>query len=232
MAHEEWTGADKRPGTVRLVKQSLGQEATALLRKMLLDGRFAAGERMVEGQIAEELGISRTPLREALHRLAQEGMLEKRPAGGYQVRKLKRSEVEDAIALRSMLESHAARLAATRATPEEVRALRANLAQFDAASAQGDLSGLVEVNTAFHMLLRTAAHSPLLLQLLEEMDGVVERMLRPLISLNEADWNAQDHTSIVDAVEAGAGEAAARAMQAHVEHGREKILPQLGDKAE
>ena len=214
---------------MKLVKQSLGQEATALLRQMLLDGHFSAGQRMVEGRIASELGISRTPLREALHRLAQEGILEKRPTGGYQVRALQKREVEDAINIRSMLESFAASLAATRATAEQLEAMRHNLAQFGAANAAHDIPRLVELNTQFHTTLRTAAHSPLLMQLLEEMDGVVERMLRPLISTEEADWSDKDHIAILEALAAHESDVAADAMRAHVEHGKDKILSQLSD---
>lgn len=214
----------------RIVKNSLGQEATTLLRQMLLDGRFNDGERLVEDRIASELGISRTPLREALHRLAQEGLLEKRRTGGYALRSLDPVEVEDAINIRSMLESHAAELAASRATEQQILALRHNLELFRLGNETQDMPRLVELNTEFHAILRQAAHSPLLAQLLMELDGVVERMLRRMVSIHEAEWSDRDHLEILAQIEAHSPAGAAAAMREHVEHGKHKILTQLREK--
>ncbi len=211
---------------MQLKKSSLGQEATYLIRKMVLDGQFSEGERLVEDRIATELGISRTPLREALHRLAQEGLLEKRRTGGYILRPLQRTEIEDAIAIRAMLESFATALAATRCTPEQKIALRENLHKFSAAN-MDDIPALVELNESFHGILREAAHSPLLAQLLTELDGVVERLLRPTISNTEAEWSDADHVRIVESIEKGDAKAASEAMQEHVKHAEEAIFAHL-----
>ncbi len=211
---------------MQLKKSSLGQEATQLLRKMVLDGHFSEGERLVEDRIATELGISRTPLREALHRLAQEGLLEKRRTGGYILRSLQRTEIEDAIAIRSMLESYATSLAAKRSTEEQKQALRQNLEQFSTTSSQ-DIPTLVQLNEDFHGMLRDAAHSPLLAQLLTELDGVVERLLRPTISHIEAEWSDADHIRIVESIEKGDAQGASLAMQEHINHAKETIFTHL-----
>ncbi len=214
---------------MQLKKSSLGQEATHLIRKMVLDGHFTEGERLVEDRIATELGISRTPLREALHRLAQEGLLEKRRTGGYILRTLQRTEVEDAIAIRSMLESYAASLAATRCTEEQKQALRDNLAAFGQTKTN-DIATLVNLNEEFHNILRESAHSPLLAQLLTELDGVVERLLRPIISTHEAEWSDSDHLRILEHIENGDAAGANQAMQAHIAHAKETILDLLDKK--
>ncbi len=211
---------------MQLKKSSLGQEATQLIRKMVLDGHFNEGERLVEDRIATELGISRTPLREALHRLAQEGLLEKRRTGGYILRSLQRTEIEDAIAIRSMLESYATSLAAQRSTEEQRHALRQNLERFGNTSSQ-DIPTLVELNENFHSILREAAHSPLLAQLLTELDGVVERLLRPTISHIEAAWSDDDHVRIVESIERGDAEKASLAMQEHINHAKKTIFTHL-----
>ncbi len=208
----------------RIKKQSLGQEATLFLRKMLLDGQFTAGERLVEDRIAQELGISRTPLREALHRLAQEGILEKRSGGGYIVRSLQRVEIEDAITIRAMLESHAALLAAQRMTNEQKKSLRKNLKNFSKAKEKNNISTLVELNEEFHNILRDGAHSPLLTQLLQELDGVVERMLRPIISTLEVQWSDEDHLKIVECIENNNATGASEAMHKHVLNAKNTIL--------
>ncbi len=211
----------------RIVKNSLGQEATNRLRTMLLDGRFATGERIIEDRLAAELGISRTPMREALHRLAQEGLLEKRHTGGFALRPLRREEVEDAISIRSMLESHAATLAATRATTKQKIHLRVILQEFQTAHSNTDMPLLIKANEAFHATLREAAHSPLLTQMLMELDGIVERMLRPIVSSHEAGWSEDDHLRILECIEASDGAGAGIAMQEHVLHSKDVILAQM-----
>ncbi len=215
-----------------LTRNSLGQKATQLLRKMLLDGNFAQGQRLVEDRIATELGISRTPLREALHRLAQEGLLEKRPRGGYVIRPLKRTEVEDALTIRSMLESHAASLAAQRSTDEQKASLQDNVDTFEKFCDAEDIPQLVELNEAFHLLLRECAHSPLLQQLLHELDGITERMLRPIISAVDAQWTHKDHARIATCIAKADIEGARKAMADHVLHGKKTIFTQFDNTSQ
>lgn len=213
---------------VKIMRKSLGQEATNLLRQMILDGQFAAGQRLVEDRISTELGISRTPLREALHRLAQEGLLEKRTTGGYELRRTNVAELEDAVNVRALLEGHAAALAATRATDAQRKALSGNLKDFQAAAAAGDVPHLIVLNEEFHATLRDAAGFMMLRQMLSELDGMVERRLRTNIPLEKAgQWSCPDHEHIVQALEAHDSAAAAEAMRAHVQRGGMEMLAQL-----
>lgn len=212
----------------KLMKRSLGQEATNLLRQMILDGQFIAGQRLVEDRLSAELGISRTPLREALHRLAQEGLLDKRPAGGYELRRSNLTELEDAVNIRALLEGHAAALAATRATDEQRAALTANLQEFQSAAAAEDIPRLIELNVDFHTTLREAAGFMLLHQMLNELDGVVERRLRCNIPLEKAGlWSCGDHERIIQALDARDAATASEAMRAHVQRGGMALLVQL-----
>ncbi len=204
-------------------KRSLGQKAKELIRKMVLDGRFNEGERIVEDRIAAELGISRTPLREALHRLAQEGILEKRRTGGYMLRTLNPKEIEDAMNIRSMLEGFAASLAAERATNEQKQDLHKNLQLFSKAQDAKDLASLVELNENFHILLRKSANSEILSQFLTGLDGVIERLLRPIISDQEVQWSDADHSRVFSCIEKGDSEGANQAMQEHIAHARHSL---------
>lgn len=213
---------------VKIMRRSLGQEATNLLRQMILDGQFNAGQRLVEDRISTELGISRTPLREALHRLAQEGLLEKRAAGGYELRRTNVAELEDAVNVRALLEGHAAALAASRATSEQRKTLVDNLVEFQVAAANGDVPRLIALNEEFHATLRDSAGFVLLRQMLCELDGVVERRLRTNIPLEKAgQWSCPDHEQIVQAIEAHDAAAAAEAMRVHVQRGGMAMLAQL-----
>jgi len=212
----------------KLKKQSLGQEATTLLRQMILDGRFVNGQRLVEDKIANDLGISRTPLREALHRLAQEGLLQKRYSGGYELKTTNMAELQDAITLRSLLESHAASLAAQRASLEHKNALSENLKMFKDAVDAEDIPALIRLNEAFHAILRESTGFTLLTQMLGELDNVVERMLRCNIKLNDAgQWSYKEHYDIFQAINDSNATIAAEFMRLHVQHGGDKLLALL-----
>lgn len=141
-----------RGGQTQTLKAVLG------LRDLLLDGSFAPGERLSEVALADRLGISRTPLRTALQRLEQEGLVELIPTGGYAVRSFSHADVVDSIELRGVLEGTAARLAAERGvSPHRLRAIEETLTALDAAVGTGadDLifDRYVELNARFHLQL-------------------------------------------------------------------------------
>lgn len=145
------------------------------LREMILAGELAGGTRIAELSIVEKLGVSRTPIRAALMRLAQEGLLEALPSGGYAVRTFSEREVMDAIELRGTLEGLSARLAAERAAPAVVLAeARDCLRQIDAVLSQPALSddsftSYVELNEKFHGLLSEMAGSSVMARELERI---------------------------------------------------------------
>lgn len=130
------------------------ERALISLRRMILCGELAAGERLYEAQLSDRLGLSRTPLREALARIAEEGLLE--PAGevGWRVRAFTRRDIADAIELRGTLEGLAVRLAAERgADDHEIGRARAAAAELDAVIgvAQGiDIDAYAAANARFH----------------------------------------------------------------------------------
>jgi GntR family transcriptional regulator of vanillate catabolism len=141
-------------------------KATLGLRELIFDGEFGPGERVPELELAERLGVSRTPLRIALTTLAHEGLLEQLPGGGYMVRAFSRADIVDAIELRGVLEGTAARFAAERLTSRD------DLAPLEAAAAalddvvhrigrdQDEIERYVELNQAYHSGLADLARSP------------------------------------------------------------------------
>lgn len=142
------------------------QSLKALLgvRDLVFAGHARPGERLSEIALAERLGISRTPIRAALARLEQEGLVEMIPSGGYAVRTFTREEVIDAIELRGVLEGTAARLAAERGVPPaRMRAMTDLLRGLDAALGADpdsmDFDRYVELNAAFHEALNGLAGS-------------------------------------------------------------------------
>jgi GntR family transcriptional regulator of vanillate catabolism len=150
----------------------VSQTVSALLqlRDLILSGDLAPGQRLQELALVDRLGVSRTPVRAALVRLQEEGLVEAVPSGGYAVRAFSEQEVNEAIELRGVLEGLAARLAAEKgAGPERLSPLKAILAEIDAVIGVSqltttDFERYVELNERFHQALTALAGSPLLAQ--------------------------------------------------------------------
>jgi GntR family transcriptional regulator, vanillate catabolism transcriptional regulator len=151
-------------------------KAQLRLREMILAGELPGGARIAELALVERLGVSRTPIRSALMRLEQEGLLEALPNGGYAVRTFSERDVSDAIELRGTVEGLSARLAAERGVAAVVLGeARSCLAQIDAVLEQPALDDeaftrYVALNQRFHTLLAEMAGSPVLAR---ELDRVV-----------------------------------------------------------
>ncbi len=167
-------------GRVRLVPVPRGNQtssqtmkATLGLRELLLSGAFKPGERVPELRLVEELGVSRTPLRIALMTLEHEGLLQTLPGGGFVVREFTRSDIDDAIELRGVLEGAAARFAAERLeSPEELGPVAELSRGMDAIVRDPSFEAFLDyirLNELFHAGLRDLAKSPQLARALDHI---------------------------------------------------------------
>ncbi|MFT8244468.1 GntR family transcriptional regulator [Roseomonas sp. BN140053] len=155
----------------------MSQTVTALLRlrELILEGELSPGERLSENTVADRLSASRTPVRAALARLAEEGLLEPIPSGGFTVKAFSEREIRDAIEVRGTLEGLAARFAAERgASVQGLGHLRDLLGRIDAAigrerMTEADFAGYVELNEQFHAVLLELAESPVLARKVEQV---------------------------------------------------------------
>jgi GntR family transcriptional regulator, vanillate catabolism transcriptional regulator len=141
------------------------QKGLVALRQRILSGAIPGGTRLFEVALAEELAISRTPIRAALSRLAEEGLLERAQGGGFVVRTFALADVVDTIDLRGVLEGTAARYAAERGAPDaDVAQARGILRDIDRvlASQNIDMEAYSALNTQFHACLASMAQSPIL----------------------------------------------------------------------
>jgi len=137
------------------------------LRDAISDGRIAGGERVREEEVARNLGVSRTPVREALQRLQQRGLLSFGPTRGLVVAQLSHQQVVELYAMREILEGSAARFAAKYATPEEIANL--NQLQDQLRAAEGDDLLHKHLDRRFHRAVYEAAHNRYLMQMLDSM---------------------------------------------------------------
>ena len=104
-------------------RKSLGEHVFESLKQAIVKGKMSPGEWLVESHIAETLGISRTPVREAFHKLEREGFIERQPRGGFTVLGLDREDIEETFGIRGVLEGYAARLATVKHHPRELKVL-------------------------------------------------------------------------------------------------------------
>lgn len=178
--------------------------------------RSRADIRLDERQLAQEFGISRTPVREAMAQLEREGFVRSVPRRGvYIVRKTKR-EVIEMITAWAALESMAARLITTTATAEEIAALRRMFARFENGTLHAKLDEYSEVNIEFHQTIIRMSHNETLIRLAENLFAHM-RMIRmkTIGEKDRADRSIRDHLNIIEALEARATERAEDLVRDH-----------------
>jgi DNA-binding GntR family transcriptional regulator len=195
-------------------RASLAQAVYDELRKAIRAGRYSGGGRIREEEVAKALGVSRTPVREALLRLQSRGMVE--PAvGGLAVVQLSRSQVVELYAMREMLEGAAARFAAERASPSEIALLRHVLGMFEHALAIPDK--LPEINRHLHAAIYEIAHNRYLAQSLEQLHDSLTLLPDTTFAVEGRPKEAfSEHSRIVEAIERRDPDAADRAAREHI----------------
>jgi GntR family transcriptional regulator of vanillate catabolism len=202
-------------------------KAQQRLRELILAGHLAAGSRIAELALVARLGMSRTPIRVALMRLGQEGLLDALPGGGYAVRTFSERDVADAIELRGTLEGLAARMAAERGVSSVLlQEADACLDQIDHLLHQGglddeDFSGYVRLNACFHRLLSEMADSAVLAREIERASSLPFASASGFVGVQASKPDARDllvvaqhqHRQVLQAIEqreAGRAEALMR----------------------
>lgn len=210
---------------VALTRETLQERLRQQLRQELVSGRFRAGEKIPEKELAAYFDVSRTPLREALARLEQEGLLISRPYTGYFFRTYSPAEIRGLLEVRVVLESTAARSAALQAGDDDIAGLAVLLAECERAANGDDLRTMVEANNAFHFEIARMSGNPWLPQILQTVQahfGIVR-----LTSLGNPGRRLnieREHRAICAAITARDAEAAARCMHSHLSHAADFLV--------
>ncbi len=147
----------------------------ATLREAILKGDLKPGERLMELQLAAKLGVSRTPIREAIRMLQKEGLAVTIPRKGAQVAAMTQKDMEDALQIREALEILAVRLACEHITKQQLAALEHNIALFEASVKANDLAQMAQADIAFHDMIYEAASNPRLMGVLNHLRENVYR---------------------------------------------------------
>ena len=211
-------------------RRSLGDHVFENLRQAIIRGDVAPGDRLVESRIAEVLDISRTPVREAIHKLEREGLLRKLPHGGFTVVHLSREDIEETFGIRCLLESYAARLAALNHREEDLLPLEEKIREFQACLAKGRLEELPRINTEFHNLFYALSQSPKLIKLINDLRDQIFRFRRILLKMDTRTSN-EDHRNMLEAIRQRDVDRVEKLVKEHIERGKTIVLKALEDRA-
>lgn len=192
--------------------------AYAVIRDRILSNAYAAGAIIKQAALAKEIGISTTPLREALRRLKQEGLVDLDAHRDAHVTALSADEARDLLELRLLLDPMAAALAAERRTPDDVAEIRA-ASEIPALTSSPSILDL-DAHRRFHRSIYTASHNSMLITTLDGLWDKADRYrvvaLQEEREQPERDQTSHEHQELVLAVIAGDAEAAASIMRAHI----------------
>ncbi|MBY5460896.1 GntR family transcriptional regulator [Rhizobium leguminosarum] len=198
-------------------RHSVADQVYFDLRTKILSGQIAQGERIVEASIAKSLGISRAPVREAVNRLTEAGLLESRTHYGTSVIQMSTETIRELYAVRNAIEALAIRAVAERHTSEDMKSLRDLIKTMSGFAGNGDLPGLVDAELEFHEALWRMAKNPYI----EKVAGLLFDHLRLALTVDNAGYKnlmdvAQEHEPLVQAIESGDPHKAAAALTEHI----------------
>jgi DNA-binding GntR family transcriptional regulator len=184
--------------------------------ELIITRALQPGQHLVESELADQLGVSRQPVREALQRLQTEGWVDLRPAQGAFVHEPTELEADQLLAVRCLLETESARLAAAAATPDHVKQLRRILKEGRAAVAAGDIPMVVSANSELHSLITRMSGNTVLTELIGLVDRRVRWYYTPLArTRGTVSW--KEHAELIDAIAHRDEQRAADVMRHHAE---------------
>jgi DNA-binding GntR family transcriptional regulator len=194
----------------------LRQAVYDALTELIISGSLKPGQHLVEAELAEHLGVSRQPVREALQRLQTAGWVDLRPAQGAFVHSPTEEEAAQLLGVRAVLETYSAQLAAQNAEPEDVERLWELQQDGVDALAEGDVKRLVTANTALHDFITSVAGNAVLAELIGEVGQKVRWYYTPIAKPRGKEaWN--EHSRLITAIAKGDADRAGEIMRRHTE---------------
>lgn len=197
----------------------LRERVVHAIRELILSRKLAPGQHLVENELAEALGVSRQPVREALQLLNTEGWVDLRPGYGAFVHAPTEAEVDQLLVVRATLEAESARLAALNVDTEDVARLRKLCRRGEEAATAEDIDETVAADAELHRTLAELSGNQVLLDFVSQVDRRVRGHFTPLVRhRGRQSW--EEHSRLVDAIENADAELAERVMREHTEQTR------------
>jgi DNA-binding GntR family transcriptional regulator len=216
------------PSVKRLVitdSPTIRKKVYSYVREQILNGHIAPHERLIETKIAREIGTSRTPVREALHNLEIEGLVESIPRVGYAVKLLSDEEAVEIWEIRILIEGLAARWAMAKAPQKLVRELKKNIAAAEEQAARNELSGFAELDGQFHEIIARLSGGKRLLELSQTLRRHALRYRLESIYVPDVALRAlEGHKAMLKAIESGDYDQVSEAIRRHLEQSKKDTL--------
>lgn len=210
----------------QVVRQTLEVQVFEILRREIATGEIAGGTKLVQDEIAARMGTSRIPVRDALRRLAAEGLVEPDERGSYSVVEFGIDDIEEIYAMRQRLEGLATNIAASCLKPADIAELRRLTAAMKEAIASREYGRYVDINNAFHSLIYNATGRMRLVRTITGLWCGVPP-LTPLSVQGQIDVSLAEHGRILDHLERGDAEAAEAAMIEHIGNAGERLIQSM-----
>ncbi|MBW1901184.1 MAG: GntR family transcriptional regulator [Deltaproteobacteria bacterium] len=209
-------------------RKSTGQHVFEHIKQSIVRGDISPGNRLVEVRLADALGVSRTPVREAIHKLEREGLLMKQPKGGFVVLGLSREEIEETFGIRSILEGYAAKMAAIRHKKKELIPLEKKIDEYREHMNRGQLDVLRKINTEFHDLLYALSGSPKLVKMINGLGDQIHRFRKIILNKETlARASHEDHRMMLKHIGKRDAEKVERLVREHILRGQVAVLEEF-----
>ena len=216
----------------RIAPTALYQEVAERLRQRIFAHELTPGDWIDEQKLAEQYGISRTPLREALKVLAAEGLVDLKPRRGCYVTEISRQDIDDIFPLMAMLEGRCAFIAVQLAKPADIRDLKAIHDKLELAAKENRIDAFFEANQEFHRRIQELTNNRWLLSVIQDLRKVLKLSRLHSLSLEgRLQQSLEEHRVIMAAFEAGDAEQAEKSMHDHLLYGREALAKMDGSPA-
>lgn len=222
------------PGDDKLTLVSLREGAYEILRKRILNHDYPPGFRLDLATLEAQLGVSRTPLKEALHRLEVEGLVEIRPRRGTFVAEIDPTEVAETFDVRRVLELYAVELAVQQASSAEIAELRARIADMRRLRKTDDFQSFIDqyilLDHEFHRFIVNLAHNKRLAEIHQQIDVHVQiARLRQKFTKADLESTEAEHEAILQAFERRDVQALLKALNEHIERSKARTLKAFAD---
>jgi DNA-binding GntR family transcriptional regulator len=209
----------------RIAPTALYQEVAERLRQRIFAHELTPGDWIDEQKLAEQYGISRTPLREALKVLASEGLVELKPRRGCYVTEISRQDLDDIFPLMAMLEGRCAGDATRKAQPADIAALNDIHERLESAARDGRIEAFFEANQEFHLRIQELAGNRWLVSVIQDLRKVLKMSRLHSLSLEgRLQQSLNEHRAIMAAFKAGDATKAEALMHDHLLSGREALV--------
>ena len=202
------------------------------LKLLIVKGKIQPGMRLMEEELAEDMGVSRTPIREAIRKLEKEGLITIEPRRGAYVSQLSSQDMVEILEVRQNVEGFAAELAAKRITEEEKIKLKEIAEEYEIAVKENDMPAMIKADTAFHHIIVEATRNKILIQMVEQLQELVLRFIYLYYdNFKRSDKMTEEHKMIYQAILDGNADVAKESADVHINRLKELVLSEgLGNK--